>query len=154
MKAICPREGLLQACQVAGVAVAARDVKPILANIKAVAGDNGCTLLATDLEELGIRLDVRSVKVEEAGEALLPAQRLIAILRESTDEELTITADADKVTILGQYTEFEMPSNDPAEFPPVAEFADDKYCEIQAGALREMIRRTVFAAAKENARWA
>ncbi len=154
MKAICPREGLLSACQLTGQAVAARDVKPILANIKAVAGANGCTLLATDLEELGIRLDVRSVKVEEAGEALLPSARLIAILRESTDEELTITADADKVTVQGQFTEFEMPSTDPAEFPPVAEFTDEKFCEIQAGVLREMIRRTVFAAAKENARWA
>lgn len=154
MKAICPREGLLSACQLTGQAVAARDVKPILANIKAIAGENGCTLLATDLEELGIRLDVRSVKVEEAGEALLPAARLIAILRESTDDELTITADADKVTVQGQFTEFEMASTDPGEFPPVAEFTDEKFCEIQAGALREMIRRTVFAAAKENARWA
>ena len=36
MKAYCHREGLLSACQLAGVAVAARDVKPILKNIKAI----------------------------------------------------------------------------------------------------------------------
>jgi DNA polymerase-3 subunit beta len=152
MKAVCPREGLLSACQIAGVAVAARDVKPVLSNIKAVAGPGGYTLLATDTE-LGIRLDVRSVKVEKQGEALLPAARLTAILREATDEELTIEAGPEAVMIRGQFNEFEMPA-DSAEFPPIPEFTDDKYHELSAGVLRDMIRRTVFAAARDNTRWA
>jgi DNA polymerase-3 subunit beta len=152
MKAICPREVLLSACQLAGVAVSARDVKPILRNIKAVADGNHCTLMATDLE-LGVRLEVRSIKVDEAGEAILPATRLTAILRESTDEELTLEADANSCVVRGQYNEFEMPSEDPTDFPDIPTFADEKYHEIAAGALREMIRRTVFAAAKESARY-
>ena len=101
MKAICHREGLLSACQLASVAVAARDVKPILRNIKAIVEDDRCTLMATDLE-LGIRLDVRGLKVEEPGEAILPAARLVSILRESTDEELTIEADPDACVVRGQ----------------------------------------------------
>ena len=40
-----------------------------------------------------------------------------------------------------------MPSEDPAEFPDVPTFAEEKYHEMTAGALREMIRRTIFAAA-------
>lgn len=153
MKALCHREGLLAGCQLAGVAVAARDVKPILKNIKAIADGEQCTLLATDLE-LGIRLQVRSVKVEQAGEAILPAARLTAILRESTDEELTIEADTNACWVRGQFNEFEMPGEDPAEFPDIPGFAEEKYHEISAGILREMIRRTVFAAAKENPRYA
>src|SRR5579885_202892 len=93
MKALCNREGLLSACQLAGVAVPSRDVKPVLKNLKAVADDGRCTLMATDLE-LGIRLEVRSVNVEEPGEGLLPAAKLLAILRESQDDELTVEADA------------------------------------------------------------
>lgn len=150
MKAICPREGLLSACQVAGVAVASRDVKPILSNIKAVANPNGCTLLATDLD-LSIRLEVRSVKVETPGEALLPSDRLTAILREATDEELTLEATADATTIRGQFNEFEMPGEDPADFPGIPTFTDDKYHEVQAGVLRDMIRRTIFAVDKKEA---
>jgi DNA polymerase-3 subunit beta len=150
MKAICPREGLLSACQVAGVAVAARDVKPILSNIKAAAGPNGCTLLATDLD-LSIRLEVRSVRVETPGEALLPANRLTAILRESTDEELTVEAAADNTVIRGQFNEFEMPGEEPGDFPEIPSFTDDKYHELQAGALRELIRRTIFAVDKKEA---
>jgi DNA polymerase-3 subunit beta len=54
----------------------------------------------------------------------------------------------------GQANEFEMPSEDPAHFPDVPGFAEEKYHELTAGALREMIRRTIFAAAAENPRYA
>ena len=153
MKALCHREGLLAACQLASVAVAARDIKPILRNLKAIAEPESCTLMATDLE-LGIRLEVRGVKVEETGEAILPAARLTSILREATDEELSVDANSDRCIVHGQFNEFEMPGENPAEFPDLPTFADEKYHEIAAGALREMIRRTVFAASKENPRYA
>src|SRR5919204_504617 len=91
MKAVCQREALLSACQLASVAVASRDVKPILKNLKAIVEPERCTLMATDLE-LGIRLEVRSVKVEEPGEAILPTAKILSILRESTDEELVLEA--------------------------------------------------------------
>jgi DNA polymerase-3 subunit beta len=149
MKIVCHREGLLSACQLASVAVAARDVKPVLRNIKAIVEDDRCTLMATDLE-IGIRLEVRGIKVEEPGEALLPTTKLIAILRESTDEELTIEAGPDKCIVRGNTTEFEMPGEDPASFPDVPSFAEEKYHEIPAGALRDMIKRTIFAAATEG----
>src|SRR5438309_423330 len=107
MKALCNREGLLAAFQLASAAIPTRDVKPILKNLKAIADDDRCTLMATDLE-LGIRLDVRGLKVEQAGEAILPASRLLAILRESQDEELTIEADSNSCKVWGASLEFDM----------------------------------------------
>src|SRR6266849_4631713 len=148
MKAICNREGLLSAIQVANVAVPTRDVKPILKNVKAIAGDGRCVLMATDLE-LGIRMEVRAVNVTDQGEGILPAARLLAILRESQDDELTIEVDSNACMVRGEHMEFEMPSEDPANFPDLPVFADDKHHELEAGALREMIRRTVFAAADD-----
>src|SRR5438270_8039402 len=153
MKATYHREGLLAACQLASAAVAARDVKPILRNLKVITEADRSTLMATDLE-LGIRLEVRGVKVEEPGEAILPGSRMLAILRESTDEELHLEADADRCLVKGQFNEFEMPSEDPANFPDVPAFAEERYHELPAGSLREMIRRTIFAAATENPRYA
>ena len=152
MKAICNREGLLSAFQVANVAVPTRDVKPILKNLKAIAEEDRCTLMATDLE-LGIRLEVRSVNITEPGEGILPAARLLAILRESQDDELTVEVDANACIVRGQHMEFEMPSEDPANFPDLPVFADDKYHELEAGSLRDMIRRTVFAAADDVGRY-
>jgi DNA polymerase-3 subunit beta len=151
MKAICHREGLLQAVQLASAALPARDVaKPILKNLKAVADEGRCTLMATDLE-LGIRLDVRGLTVQEPGEAILPASRLAQILREAPDEELSVEADASACFVRGQRAEFEMPSEDPAHFPDLPTFEEENYHEITAGALRDMIRRTVFAAADGEA---
>jgi DNA polymerase-3 subunit beta len=117
-----------------------------LKNLKAVVQEDRCTLMATDLE-LGIRLDVRGVKVEEPGEALLPTARLIPILREATDEELTIEAGPDSCSVRGSSAEFEMPGEDPSAFPDIPAFAEEKYHALNAGALRTMTRRTVFAAA-------
>jgi len=153
MQAMYHREGLLAAVQLASAAVAPRDVKPILRNLKAIAEPDRCTLMATDLE-LGIRLEVRGVKVEEPGEAILPAARTLSILREATDEELHLEASTEKCLVRGQYNEFEMPSEDPANFPDVPAFTADRYHELTAGQLRDMIRRTIFAAATENPRYA
>ncbi|HBI41551.1 MAG TPA: DNA polymerase III subunit beta, partial [Planctomycetales bacterium] len=152
MRARCRREGLLSACQLASAALPAREVKPILRNLKAVAADGRCTLMATDLE-VGIRLDVQGLAIEEPGEAILPAARLIAILREAHDEELTIEADQTACIVRGPTLEFEMPGEDPAQFPEWPTFTEEKYHEISAGSLREMIRRTLFAVADETGRY-
>jgi len=153
MKVVCHREGFLQACQVAQLATAARDLKPVLRNIKAIVQQDRCTLMATDLE-LGIRLEVLGVKIEEPGEALLATSKVISILRESVDEEMTIEAGPEKCIIRGQANEFEMPGEDPAAFPDIPAFSEDKYHEIAGGVLREMIHRTLFAAAStEHSRY-
>ncbi len=147
MKVVCHREGLLSACQLTSAAVATRDVKPVLRNLKAVVEEDRCTLMATDLE-LGIRLDVRGIQADEPGEALLPTTRLISILRESQDESMEIEATPDSCVIRGEKNEFEMPGEDPAAFPDVPSFGnEEKYHEFTAGVLREMIRRTIFSVA-------
>jgi DNA polymerase-3 subunit beta len=153
MKVLCHREGLLSGFQLASVVVPARDVKPVLRNVKAIADADRCTLLATDLE-LGLRLEVRGVRVEQPGEGLLPVNRVLAILRESTDDEISIEASTQSCLIRGQFNEFEMGGEDPGDFPEVPAFTGENYHELAAGMLREMIRRTVFAAATENPRYA
>ena len=44
MQVTCQREALLTACQIVGVAAAARTTKPILSNIKAIAVEDSLTL--------------------------------------------------------------------------------------------------------------
>src|SRR5262245_50820756 len=108
MKVICQRDGLLAASQLASVAVAVREVKPILRNLKAIAEDGRFVLMATDLE-IGIRHEMRSLQIVSAGESILPAGKLVDILRQATDEDLTIEADESKVLVSGAVNEWEMP---------------------------------------------
>jgi DNA polymerase III subunit beta len=149
----CQRDGLLTACQLVGVAVAARTTKPILSNIKAIAEADRLTLMATDLE-IGIRYELRGVHVEDGGEAIFPAARLTSILRESPDADLSIDADERRCKVTTQASEYEMPSEDPADFPDIPTFEAARCHELSAGVLRDMIRRTVFAAGKDNTKYA
>jgi DNA polymerase-3 subunit beta len=152
MRALCYREALLGACQLTSAAMPVKERnKPILQNLKAIAGDGRCTLIATD-QEVGIRLDVQGLTIEEPGEAILPAKKLTDILRESRDKNLLIEADPSACVIKGTESplEFEMPSEDPAQFPDFPTFVEDRYHEISAGSLREMIRRTLFATAEQD----
>jgi DNA polymerase-3 subunit beta len=149
MKVTCPREGLLKACQLVAVAVPTRSTRPILQNLKAIAEDDRLTLMASDLE-IGIRHELRSPTIDEAGEAVLPAGQLLDILRESRDEEMAIEADETRCLIRGASNEFEMPGESPGDFPDIPTFDEEAYHELTAAALRDMVRRTVFAAAREE----
>ncbi len=153
MKVICSRESLLSAVQLVGAAVAARELKPILRHIKMIGDRSGLTLMATDLE-LGIRHELRSPRIEEEGAAILPTGKITQILREATDEELTIEADGQHVLVSGAVSEWEMPGENPDEFPDIPVQLDASVNEVSAGVVTTMIRRTIFAAAKESAKFA
>src|SRR5260370_38046933 len=102
MKALCQRDGLLSAFQLASAAIPAREVKPILKNLKAIADKGRFTLMATDLE-LGIRLDVMGLTIQDPGEAILPAQKLLNILREAQEDELSIESDNNGCILRGEH---------------------------------------------------
>ena len=151
MKITCARESLLTACQQVSAAVAARTTKPILSNVKAVAADDGLTLIAQDME-VGIRYELRGIQVSKAGEAILAVAQLIQILRESSaDTDVTIEANDDGAKVKIGTSRFEMPGYPVAEFPDLPVFDDGgRYHEVTAGELRKMIRRTSFAADKKD----
>lgn len=156
MKVKCQREWLLTAAQLVGVAVAARTTKPVLGCIKAVAQDDALFLMATDLE-IGVRYELRGIEVKRAGAALLQPQKLISILRESSDSEITLDSDENGTLIRTGTGRFTLPGGDPKEFPDIPAFDDGgKYHEVNAGLLRGMIKKTAFAADKTEAtaRWA
>jgi len=154
MKALFDREGLLAAFQVVSSVVPTRSPKTVLLNVKLSVSEGGVALVATDLETVSISMDVRGVQVEKAGEALLPPSRMIQILRECGGQGVMIEADENSSTLRTEYSEFELPGEDPALYPEVAKFEGDSYYQVQAGVLRQLIDRTVFAAAQESAKYA
>lgn len=153
MKLRCSRQEMLTALQLVNTAVAGHYHRPVLHNVKAVAADDHCSLLATDLE-IGIKRDVSGIPVEETGEALLPASRTLAIFREAQDEELVIETSSQTTTVRGGSTEFELGSEDPSAFPEFPSVNGEGYSEIGSDVLKTLIRRTLFAAATESPRYA
>ncbi|MFZ5829181.1 MAG: DNA polymerase III subunit beta [Planctomycetota bacterium] len=153
MKLTCEREKLLHAFQTAASVAPSRSPKPVLSNVKLEASAEAVTLLGTDLE-MGIRVDVAGIEVEAPGAVLLPIDRVGAVLRESSDEKLLLESDGRKTLIRGQWAEFQLPSENPDEFPQVAGFSENAYHELSARFFRELVRRTVFATDPENSRYA
>jgi len=175
--------------KLAASVAAARDIKPILQNVKIKAEKNvGAILQATDME-IGIRIRV-DCDVSTEGEAILPTKRLTLILDRTGEERLTAECSAREseefaltkppqgrlsneddedeesdyhapvsrggvrhTVISGVNEHYDLNTQSPDEFPNVEEFAETAYHDIPAKALKEMIRRTIFAIDTENNRY-
>jgi len=153
MKISCDRENLFAAFQTAASVVPTRSPKPILQNVKFEVSAQGPVLMATDTE-IGIRVEVSGVEVQSEGAAILPVSRFAAILRESSDEKLSIESDDQGTTIRGQRSEFRLPGENPEEFPVVGSFVEEQYHEVSARLLKELVKRTIFATDAESSRYA
>jgi DNA polymerase III subunit beta len=167
MKVICDRGALLDAINLISGVVAARTPRPQLQCVKITARKSGkageMTLSATDAE-ISLRLQTSQVDVQEPGEALIPADKLRAIVHaEEGEATLTLESDQDACHIRGADARFKVFGYPPSEFPPIPEFdrvaagKEGKAKAIfshNAGALNNMISRTLFATARENSRYA
>src|SRR5438105_5554025 len=153
MKVICNRGALLDALLMAGNVVASRTPKPVLQCVKLTAENNTLTVAATDLE-VAIRYSDAQVQIEKEGEALVPADKLRDIVRESVDDTLSIELAGEQAVIKGQDSKFTIYTQNPREFPPVPDFEGQADFEIAGGHLKQLIGQTLFAAAKESTRYA
>jgi DNA polymerase-3 subunit beta len=153
MKITCNREKLLHAFQTVAAVAPARSPKPILQNVKLEVTKDTATLMATDLE-VGIRYEVSGIEVDAPGAAVLPVARFGSILRESADATFRIESDNEGTTIRGERSQFKLPSENPQDFPAIAEFGEKSFYEVSARLFRELIRRTIFATDNESSRYA
>jgi len=153
MRVICDRGTLVDALGLVGSVAVQRTPKPVLSCVKIAAGDDGLTLTATDLES-SLTLNALRVEVEQPGEALIPADKLSQIVRESIDPTLTISTDGEVVQITGQDSKYRIYSQSVADFPSVPTFDDEAHFEMVAGDLHRLVAMTIFATARENSRYA
>jgi DNA polymerase-3 subunit beta len=153
MNVLCNRPALQEALALVGPVVATRTPKPILQCVRLTAGQDALTLEGTDLE-VAIRFTLPQVEVKEPGAALVPADRLLAIVRDSPDETLTLETCDSTCLISGADSRFEIFGQDPKEFPPIARFEGEPDFTVKTAVLRELIEKTRYAAARENTRYA
>jgi DNA polymerase-3 subunit beta len=153
MKLTCERDKLLGAFQTAATVVPSRSPKPILQCVKLEINGSVTTLMATDLE-VGVRIEVEGVSADGDGAIILPVQIFGNILREGNDEKLKITVKSKGITVQGDHSKYELPYQDPEEYPEVADFQDDAYLQLPALLFKELVRRTLFATDNESSRYA
>jgi len=169
MKVICERAALLEAVnQVSGV-VASRSPRPQLTCIKleATKSDEGAelTLSGTDAE-ISLTVRIGRVDVTEEGSALIPSDKLRQIISaEDNESTLTLETTGETTTIKGEDAIFSLHGFDAADFPALADYkaiaegsassaAAKSLFATQAGVIDSLVTRTLFAAARENSRYA
>lgn len=153
MQLECQRSQLITAFQIVSGVVPTRTTKEILRNVKFQVDSGKATLIGTDLE-VGIRYELEGVQTESAGELLLPTARLLSILRELTDDTVKLEVSENAVEIISGHSRFRLSLEDPNEFPRVQEFSGDAYYTIEGKTLKDLIRRSIFAADDESTRYA
>ncbi|MBN1844178.1 MAG: DNA polymerase III subunit beta [Sedimentisphaerales bacterium] len=141
--------------QLASSIVPARTPKPILQCAKLATDPEGkkLTVTATD-GEITIRYDVTQVQVVQQGSAVLPADRMAAILHESMDETVDLEVTDATCQVVCRDSRFHVYGHDPDDFPVWQDLEDTPAVQIDAPRLRRMIHMTSFAAARENTRYA
>lgn len=128
-----------------GVAAKGKDV---LASVKVIAGD-GYAIHASS--EIGMILKGQPVALT-AGQCLLPPKAL-TILKESSDDELTIEATSTEVKIQGMSARFSLPSKDPAEFPSVKELTDGVAFSVPCDFISRIASQVAYAVDEDSTRY-
>jgi len=153
MHVIVNRSALLDMLNVASGIVAARTTKDVLKCVRLTTMEDTLLVGATDLE-VSLRGRIQQVEIKDKGDLLIPVDKLMQIVRESGDETLVLQSEDQTCHVRGQDSHFEIYGQDPKEFPPIPELDGEPDVEIEAALLNDMIEKTVFAAAKENTRYA
>lgn len=153
MKLNFNRAALADALSILTSVVPSRTPKPILRCIQITADKKDVHICATDLE-VGINYQVSEVQVEQAGEVIVPADRLAAIVRESTDDVLLLQTEDGSCKIEGADSRFTVYGQEPGQYPTIPGFDAKADVEITLSNLQDGIGQCLFATARESTRYA
>ena len=129
-----------------------RTTKDVLKNVLLSVQGETATLTATDGE-----LHMQSTFAcppSKLMRTLIPAARVIQIVRELAQETIELEVSDGKVILKCGGSTFSLGVEDHTNFPPVTTFDDDSYFEIDGHAIRRAIKRTIFSTDVESTRYA
>lgn len=119
-----------------------RDALPVLKNfyIEAVAGNPPkLRIVATDLE-LAVIADTEVVVVEEPGASIVPAKKLIEMVKEAGDCDIVLSTNGEVATITTPSTAWSLALMKDT-YPPVPDVTQVKWVEVPANSLTSGLRK-------------
>ncbi len=131
--------------------VSSKPAIPILANVLIEAKNGVLTISATDLT-VSMRAQMEA-SVSEEGAITLPARRFFQLVRELTIPEIEISASIDEIAYVQAGTsQFRLNGINSSEFPSFPDLNQGVHFEMTPDAFKEMLSKSVFAAAREDSR--
>jgi DNA polymerase-3 subunit beta len=144
---------LFQGIQTVQPAISIRSTLPVLGNILFEASDQGLRLSATDLE-VGIRTWIKADIIEK-GAITIPAKILADFLRTLEDDrEVKLeVSDNNKIEIRSGRDRLSITGLPKEDYPVLPEFDETKAVTIPRLTIREMFKKTMFAASSDETRY-
>ena len=140
--------GLAQVLNVVG----SKATMPILSNVLIEAEKDQISLTTTNLD-LGIRCKIKA-EVKETGAITLPVKRLAGIVRELPNVDVTFDAAPNhSVKLASGGSTFRIMGIGKEEFPPLAEFGDEKAYSLEQAELSSMLRSVAYAQSTDETRY-
>lgn len=152
MKVRIGRDELLTGLQRVQGVVEKRNTMPILSNVLLEARQEGAEIVATDLE-IGMR-GLYKAAVLETGGVTISARKLFEIIKElpSGDIELT-TGENNWTTIQMGKSQFKIVGLPSVDYPALPAIEREGLTPLSGDGLLELIRKTLFAAGDNDARY-
>ena len=149
----CKTSEITRAFQLLTSVIPARSPRPALNNVKIEGKEDRLELCATD-SEIALQITIQGVSVETPGIISIPGGSVAAILRETSDEEILFTSEAERCALKTRDSVYELSGDDPHNFPFVPFIEEAQAVELPVPALRESIGKTAFSTGKEKTRFA
>ncbi len=152
MKVRMGRDELLTGLQRVQGVVEKRNTMPVLSNILFEAKSEGAEIVATDLE-IGMR-GLYKATVLEAGGVTLSARKLYEIIKELPGGDIELTsADNNWTTIHAGKSQFKIVGLPATDYPALPSIEREGLTPLTGAGLLELIRKTLFAAGDNDARY-
>jgi DNA polymerase-3 subunit beta len=154
LKALCERDPLVEAMSLVTGVVATRTPTPALQCVRITGQDGHLKLAATDTE-VSLTLTIDRVDLQQDGDILIPADKFSQIARSCDDATITIASDSESLLVRSSDSRFKVFGFPITEAPDIPNFdSDDPDFTIDAAQFRELMEKTVFAAASDHSRYA
>ena len=152
MKVRMGRDELLTGLQRVQGVVEKRNTMPILSNILIEAKQEGAEIVATDLE-IGMR-GLYKATVHKPGGITVSARKLYEIIKELPSGDIDLMSSENNWTTIqagkSQFKVVGLPSND---YPALPAIEREGLTPLSGAGLLELIRKTLFAAGDNDARY-
>jgi len=152
MKLKIKKDEILKGLQRIQGVVDKKNTMPILSNMLLVADGKGIEIIATDLE-IGLR-GRYAADVEKPGAVTVSAKKMFEIVRELPEEDIQIRVDEGNwVKIVSGHSQFKLVGLPKEEYPSMPDVAEEGMITMDGVTLRDMIKKTLYAAGENDARY-
>ena len=151
MKFVCYKDTIIKALNSVVKGVASKTTMPILEGILIQTNEGEIKLTTYDLE-IGIEYTMKCDIIEH-GSIVVNATMFTEIIRKLPDTEINISVNENNLlTIECEGALYKLATMNPDEFPELPQIEIENSIDLEQGALKNMIRKTIFAVSSDENR--